>query len=155
MVKCHNDALVDELVNDKDNCSHVVNQTFALNGMLKHLVKTVVHCVEHGGQDELIVFLVAQDVNRHVNIAPEDGHIVFYSHDIVLELVQRLGVALLVRLEEERPFKGFLLGIRLESPRRVVVLGNDALALVIEDHDALDVAHHSFQHFESNLYYSE
>ena len=145
-LEVHDDALVEELVDDEDHAAHVVDEGLALDPLPEDAVKALVHAVEEEAEDQFVVVAVPDDEDCHVRVAAEDGDVVVNEHDVVLERVHIAARAatrtLLARLQEELPLKVLLRLRRLEwrPPRRVVVLGNDSVALIVEHDDALDVA---------------
>ena len=126
--------------------------------MLEYFIEAFMDGVQDHRQNELVVILVSQDVDRHVSVASEDGDIVLDRHDIILVNVEGLRAsfltgatgscaALLVRLEEEGLLELSLLAVGLKPPRLVVVFRDNSLALVIQHDDAFHVADHTFQHY--------
>ena len=89
---------------------------------------------------ELVVAVVADDEDAHVDVVAEDRDEAVQVHHVVL-VGGELRARVLRRLLEELALEGLLRGHALQPLRRVVVLCDQPLALVVQHHDCLHVAH--------------
>ena len=48
-LQLHDNALVDQLIDDQDDSSHIIDQTFPFNVVLENLVEALVDGVQHRG----------------------------------------------------------------------------------------------------------
>ena len=162
-LQVHDDALVEQLVDDEDDPAHILDQALPLDAFPKDAIEALVHAVEQLAQNQLIVVYMPNDKDGHVRIASEYSHIVVHCHNIVLEAIggatrRRPSCrtrALLRTLQKQLTFKCFLLSGCFEwcwctaAIRDIIVFGDDAIALVVEQNATLDVPHAAL-HYPTN-----
>ena len=68
----HHDAVVNDLINHKDDLRHMLNQRLSLELTLENLIEALVDAVQNLAKNELVVVRVTQNVYRHVAVAAED-----------------------------------------------------------------------------------
>ena len=83
----HDHSLVKEFVNDKDDTTHVINQSFSFNVVPEYTIEAFMYAVEYHTKNEFVVIAMADNEDGKITVHPENGNIVIYSHDIVLERV--------------------------------------------------------------------
>ena len=86
-LQVHHDALVQQLVNDQDDATHVVDERLTFDALSENSIEALVHAVKQHTQDQFIVVDVTDDEDSHVRVASENRNIVIDSHNIILEAI--------------------------------------------------------------------
>ena len=92
-VEVHDDAWIQELINNQDDTTHVFDKRLAFDTLPEDSIKAIMHAVEELAKDQFIVLTMTNDENCHIRVASEDSHIVIDSHDVVLEWVDASALA--------------------------------------------------------------
>ena len=79
--------MIEKLINNEDNSTHVPNQTASLNLALEYPVEALMDAVQDHAKDEFIVISHAHDEDGHVRVRAENCHVVLHQHDIILKRV--------------------------------------------------------------------
>ena len=104
--------------------------------------------IQDRGEDQLVILLsIAENIDRHICVAPEYNNVIIDVHNVILihvELGSGCASILLVGLCEDLLLKNFLQLIVFKSLILilVIVLCNNSSALVVKDNDSFDVAYH-------------
>ena len=83
----HDHSLVKEFVNNKDDTAHVIYQSFSFNVVSEYTIEAFMYAVEYHTKNEFVVIAMTDNEDGKITVHPENGNIVIYSHDIVLERV--------------------------------------------------------------------
>ena len=106
----HDHSLVKEFVNDKDDTTHVIYQSFSFNVVSEYTIEAFVYAIKHHSKNEFVVIAVANYEDCEITVHPEDGNIVVYSHYVVLKRVSTTSTraTLFARLQENLFLERFL-----------------------------------------------
>ena len=77
-VQVHDDTLVDELVYNQYDCTHVLYQRTTLDSLPENTIEAVVDAVQCLAEDQLVVLAVPDHEEGHVGVAAENRDIVVH-----------------------------------------------------------------------------